>query len=101
MSTTGVHMGARGCRVFKPVTRFLDEIGSMAILLFQVLYWTVRPPYRLGLLMRALESVGVGSLFIIILTGTFTGAVMGLQGIYAFEYFKMETMVGGSVALAL
>jgi len=87
--------------VLGPVRKFLEDIGNMTLMFFQVLYWTVRPPYRLGMLMRSLEFVGVGSLFIILLTGSFTGAVMALQGIYAFEYFKMETMVGGSVALAL
>lgn len=79
----------------------LEETGNIFILFFQVLWWTVRPPYRLGLFMRSLEFVGVGSLFIIILTGSFTGAVMGLQGIYAFEMIKAENLVGGSVALAL
>ncbi len=68
---------------------------------FQVLYWSFRPPFRFGLFMRSMEFVGVGSLFIIILTGSFTGAVMALQGIYAFGILEMEAMVGGSVALAL
>ena len=85
----------------QPVTRFLEELGSTMLMFFQVLFWTFRPPYRVGHFLRAAEFVGAGSLFIIVLTGSFTGAVMGLQGIYAFEMIKMETMVGGSVALTL
>jgi phospholipid/cholesterol/gamma-HCH transport system permease protein len=80
---------------------FLEELGNMAHLFLQVIVWTLRPPYRIGLFFRSLEFVGVGSLFIIVLTGSFAGAVMGLQGIYAFGILKMEAMVGGSVALAL
>jgi phospholipid/cholesterol/gamma-HCH transport system permease protein len=83
------------------VTNFLEEIGNMVIMFLQTLFWMVRPPYRVGLLLRSLEFVGVGSLFIIILTGSFAGAVMALQGIYAFGILEMESMVGGSVALAL
>ena len=80
---------------------FLEEIGSIFITFLRVLYWTVRPPYRVGLYFESLEFVGVGSLFIIILTGTFTGAVFALQTIYAFNIIGAETMVGGTVALAL
>ena len=87
--------------MLRGITNFLDELGSIVLMFFQILYWSFRPPFRIGLFMRSMEFVGVGSLFIIILTGSFTGAVMGLQGIYAFGILEMEAMVGGSVALAL
>jgi len=86
---------------FRPIVRFLEEIGQTVLLLFQVLFWMVRPPFRFSLLFRAMEFVGVESLFIIVLTGSFSGAVMALQGIYAFGLLDLETLVGGSVALAL
>ncbi|MBM4371647.1 MAG: ABC transporter permease, partial [Deltaproteobacteria bacterium] len=54
-----------------------------------------------GLLLAAMQFVGVGSLFIIGLTGSFAGAVMALQFLYALEMIQGETMVGGSVALSL
>jgi len=87
--------------VLRPLTAVLEDLGNIVMMLFQVLLWMVRPPYRVGLLVKAMEFVGVGSMFIIVLTGSFAGAVMGLQGIYAFGLLEMETMVGGSVALAL
>jgi len=83
------------------LVRFLEELGEVMLMMLQVLSWTIRPPYRWALLVRAMEFIGVGSLFIIVLTGSFTGAVMALQGIYAFKIIKAETLVGGSVALAL
>jgi phospholipid/cholesterol/gamma-HCH transport system permease protein len=45
--------------------------------------------------------VGVGSMFIVGVTGTFSGMVLALQGNYAMKQFAAEGYVGGSVALAL
>jgi len=61
----------------------------------------VRPPYRFRLLFQAMEFVGVGSLFIVLLTGLFTGAVFALQGAVAFRLFNAESLVGSTVALSL
>jgi phospholipid/cholesterol/gamma-HCH transport system permease protein len=87
--------------VLRSVVTLLEEMGNLVLMCFQVLFWSFRPPFRAAEFLRHLEFVGVGSLFIVILTGTFAGAVLGLQGIYAFEILKMEAMVGGSVALVL
>ncbi len=81
--------------------RFFEEMGAIVLTYIEVLYWTFRPPFRAKLLFSAMEFVGVGSLFIILLTGSFAGAVMALQGIYAFRIIQAESMVGGSVALVL
>lgn len=48
-----------------------------------------------------MEFVGVGSFFIVILTGFFTGAVFALQGATAFRLFNAESLVGSTVALSL
>lgn len=81
--------------------RFFEEMGAIVLTYVEVLYWTFRGPLRPRLLFSAMEFVGVGSLFIILLTGSFAGAVMALQGIYAFRIIQAESMVGGSVALVL
>jgi phospholipid/cholesterol/gamma-HCH transport system permease protein len=87
--------------LLRPALVFVEELGNIVLMFVQVLYWTVRPPYRFRLLLQMMEFVGVGSLFIIVLTGSFSGAVMGLQGIYAFKIIEGESMVGGSVFLVL
>lgn len=79
----------------------IEEIGQISILLFQTLIWMVRPPYRVRIFLQALESVGVGSLFIVMFTGLFTGLVMAYQSIYAFGLFGAETLVGGTVAASV
>ena len=79
----------------------VEGLGRFTLMGLQVLVWAVRPPYRLHNLLHALEFVGVGSLFIIMLTGFFSGAVFALQSAAAFRMFNAEAMVGSTVALSL
>ena len=60
-----------------------------------------RPPYLFKQLLISMEFVGCGSLFIIMLTGFFTGAILAYQCAYAFGLFGAETLTGSTVALAL
>lgn len=76
-------------------------VGQATLLLAETLAWTLRPPYRFRLLFQAMEFVGVGSLFIVLLTGLFTGAVFALQGAGAFKLFNAESLVGSTVAISL
>jgi phospholipid/cholesterol/gamma-HCH transport system permease protein len=61
----------------------------------------VFPPWRIRSLFRQMELVGVDSLFVVILTGLFTGGVFTLQIIYGFKQFSAESMVGPTVAMAM
>ncbi len=81
--------------------RLVAELGGMALLTFHTLRWAVRPPYRLNNLFAQLDFVGVGSIFIVVLTGTFTGMVFAEQTGRAFEMFGAESLVGPTVALTL
>lgn len=78
-----------------------EGLGRTAILFGEMLAWLPLPPYRFRLLFQAMEFVGVGSLFIVALTGLFTGAVFALQGAGAFRLFNAESLVGSTVALSL
>jgi phospholipid/cholesterol/gamma-HCH transport system permease protein len=80
---------------------FCSEIGEFVLISAEVLVGCFRPPFRFWLWVQQMEFVGVGSLFIIILTGTFSGAVFTLQSVYAFSMFNMESMVGATVTLAM
>ena len=88
-------------RVGLKVIGAIEQCGHISMLLGQTLVWAVRPPYRVGVFFQALESVGVGSLFIVLFTGLFTGLVMAYQSIYAFSLFNAETLVGGTVAASV
>jgi phospholipid/cholesterol/gamma-HCH transport system permease protein len=79
----------------------VEEIGQMVMMTVQTLRWIVRPPYRISIFLQALDSFGVGSLFIVLFTGLFTGLVMSYQSIIGFAIFNAETLVGGTVAISL
>lgn len=84
-----------------PALKGFEELGRILQFGVRVARTTVRPPYRLGLVLQQCEFVGVGSLFIILLTGTFTGAVFTLQSVDAFAQVGMEAMVGSTVLIAV
>ncbi|MBI5511286.1 MAG: ABC transporter permease [Deltaproteobacteria bacterium] len=80
---------------------FFTEVGLVTQFMARILSASVRPPYRVKLLLQQAEFVGVGSVFIILLTGFFTGAVFTLQSAQAFQRVGMESMVGSTVLLAV
>ncbi len=82
-----------------PITLF-REIGELTILAGQVVFWAVRPPFRVKVYLDSLYYVGVGSIFIVLLVGSFTGAVMSLQTVVGFAQFDAESMTGGVIALS-
>jgi len=79
----------------------IEAIGEMTLLAWDALVWLFRLPFRWRIYLQALEFIGVGSFFIVVLTGAFTGMVMAVQSAYAFKLFNAESLVGTTVALAL
>jgi phospholipid/cholesterol/gamma-HCH transport system permease protein len=71
------------------------------IMLGQSVYWGMRRPFRARLFVEAAESIGIGSLPIIVLVGMFTGAVTALQAVNAFRLLKAEGFSGSAVGLSL
>jgi phospholipid/cholesterol/gamma-HCH transport system permease protein len=83
------------------VIGMLDQLGSTVLLTIQTLAWMIRRPFRMVQLLLAMEFIGVQSIFIIALTGTFSGMVLALQMVHSFKQFQAEGLVGGVVALSL
>ncbi len=86
---------------FGPVRAFLDDVGDTIMLGASALAWAVRPPVRFAQILGALEFVGTGSTFIVMLVGLFTGMAFTVSTIVGFRQFSAEGIVGGVVALAL
>lgn len=84
-----------------PVVGFLDNVGNVVSLTLRTLAWLVRPPFRVGRLVDEMDFIGVQSIFIVALTGVFTGMVLALQMSYALRTFNAEGRVGGIVAVSL
>ncbi len=79
----------------------LEDFGGMIFFALETLAWVFRPPFRPGLILSQMAFIGVGSIFIVGVTGTFTGMVFALQVNYAMKQFAAEGYVGGTTALAL
>ena len=79
----------------------MEEAGRHVIMLIKAILWTFRPPFRLRLIIEQMKFIGVESLPVVILTGSFTGMVLALQGSYVFTRFNAESLIGVSVALSL
>ena len=87
--------------VLRTPVRALESFGEVLVLLAQVFRWGVRRPFRAAVFFEAMEFVGVGSILIIALVGTFTGMVVGLQGVEAMRRVNAESFVGSGVAISL
>jgi len=88
-------------RVLAALLAGVEGFGKALILFWEALFLAFRPPYRWRLLLQQMEFIGAGSLFIVLLTGVFTGMVFAVQTIHTFRLFNAETLVGSVVSLAL
>jgi phospholipid/cholesterol/gamma-HCH transport system permease protein len=85
----------------KVVERPLEVLGELSQFCGQSFVAVFRPPYRIGLLMAQLDFMSFGSMFVVGLTGLFTGMVLALQFVYAFGLFNAQSLVGATVELGL
>jgi phospholipid/cholesterol/gamma-HCH transport system permease protein len=85
----------------RSVLNAIEEAGRIVLLFCSVLFWMVRPPFKARNIIKQMEFVGVKSIFVVVLTGTFTGMVMALQGYHGFRMFSAESLVGSTVALGM
>ncbi|APR83925.1 ABC transporter permease protein [Minicystis rosea] len=88
-------------RAVEPVLDALDNVGTIVTLTAKTVVWLFRPPFRPGQMLAMMDFMGVQSLFIVGLTGVFSGMVLALQTSYALRQFSAEGRVGGIVALSL
>ncbi|MET0790724.1 MAG: ABC transporter permease [Polyangiaceae bacterium] len=84
-----------------PLVSLLEMVGSVIALTGETLTWLIRPPYRFGQLLNAMDFIGVQSLFIVALTGVFSGMVLALQTTHSLRDFGAEGIVGLIVATSL
>ena len=77
------------------------EISALFKLLWEALFWGVRPPYRGRLFVEAMEFIGIGSIFLVSLTAVFVGGVLALQLVDGFRDFGAENQTGAVIGLAL
>lgn len=77
------------------------EVQEFFYLSCKTLKRLVTPPFYYREFALQMDRIGVGSLFIIVLTGTFTGMVMALQFLAQLKPFAATSYVGGMVAVTM
>ena len=85
----------------KWASNFVTTTGRIFIMLAQASVHAVTPPIKFRAIFKQMEFVGVNSLFIVMLTGAFTGMVLALQSYTALKRFGAESLVGPTVALSM
>jgi phospholipid/cholesterol/gamma-HCH transport system permease protein len=84
-----------------PITKFLDELQEVSLLLWSVVTGLFRSPRYGGEIVKQMDLIGVGSLPIVLLTGFFTGGVLVLQTFPTLQYYGVHNEAGRSVATSL
>src|SRR3990170_6806111 len=84
------------------VIRLSNIFGSYVIFLYDVIKVMVTTKLKVSKLIVQMERIGVDSFTIVILTGTFAGAVLALQTYEGFKRFGGgQELIGPLVALAM
>ena len=82
-------------------TYVVDSLGRFGAFLGQALAAILTPPFKFRAFIDRLHYIGYRSLLIIVLTGGFTGMVLGLQMYLTLVRFGSEAYLGPAVALSL
>uniref|UniRef100_A0A7C3SHT0 ABC transporter permease n=1 Tax=Desulfobacca acetoxidans TaxID=60893 RepID=A0A7C3SHT0_9BACT len=83
------------------VLRWVRNTGHVVLFLLQALALAFAPPFRFRRILQEVFFIGFKSSTIILLTASFTGMVLGLQGYYTLRKFGSESALGSAVALSL
>lgn len=88
-------------RIGKAALSMVMTAGGMTLMLYQAMGWMFVPPYKFRNIFKQMEFIGVKGMFVVILTGGFTGMVLALQSYNALKRFGAESLVGPTVALSM
>lgn len=81
--------------------RYTRIMGLMGMFLFRTLSLMFVPPVKIVRTLKQVKFIGFQSLVVILLTGGFTGMVLGFQGYYSLSRFGSEAFLGPMVGLSL
>src|SRR2546426_2229165 len=79
----------------------VDSLGRFGTFFAEALGAVVTPPFKVRAFVDRIDYIGYRSLVIIVLTGAFTGMVLGLQMYLTLVRFGSEAFLGPAVALSL
>jgi len=79
----------------------LMYVGGATHLLLQAVYYGIRPPYQLGLIVQEMDYIGIRSLTVVNVIAIFAGMVLALQTAYALSRFGAKGFIGVVVAISM
>jgi len=88
-------------RIGREFLYLLETIGRMGVFLATTTLNILKPPYTPYPVIRQIYLIGARSVIVILVTGLFTGMVLGLQGYHNLKKFGSEELLGSAVALSL
>ncbi|HKL01427.1 MAG TPA: ABC transporter permease [Desulfotignum sp.] len=80
---------------------FAASAGRLFLFFVSGVHQIFSPPFQTGKVLDHIWFIGAKSVFVILLTGLFTGMVLGLQGYYTLVTFGSEAALGTAVSLTL
>jgi phospholipid/cholesterol/gamma-HCH transport system permease protein len=88
-------------KVWALPTRGVEEVGEHVMLFVQAVRWMFKRPFRVGVLVEAMDYIGVQSILIVGMIGLFVGMVFALQLVSALRTFGTEGFVGATLGIAV
>lgn len=86
---------------FVGLLRLVESFGHFVLFHLRLLPLYVCPPYRFKELLTQIETIGIGSLGIILLSSIFTGMVLAIQFYHGFHRFGAEDFMSYPIFLAI
>ena len=85
----------------KVLVNAIQEVQNLSLLVARSVRSLSRPPRYAGEIVRQMDVLGVGSLAIVLLTGTFTGMVLAMNTANTLQKFGVQNVTGQLVATSL
>jgi phospholipid/cholesterol/gamma-HCH transport system permease protein len=79
------------------VLRAIEGLGDITLFAWSMLSWLFTRRPRRDTLVDAMYAIGVQSVPVVALIGTFTGMVLAVQSFTQFRQFGLETQLGGVI----
>ena len=83
------------------ILRYVDGLGNFTEFMVRSCFWTFRRPFRWNLFFEQLYFVANKSVFIVVLTSSFTGMVMCYQTYFGFKIISVDSLVGTIVMISM
>jgi phospholipid/cholesterol/gamma-HCH transport system permease protein len=83
------------------IVDWLENLGSLTVFAFRTFSWLIARLPRRETLLPCFYEIGVKSMPVVALTGTFIGMVLVVQTFVQFRLMNMETRLGAVINLSL